>query len=146
MCYDLASFTWPGWDEPGIKVTQSDMWAGLDAAKANLRLGKELNKGDLPLSRAHWMLGAHLMAARRWPEAIEHFERATKYAETAVSRPDALLSVGFATLTALLERPGDMAAAARLEEIKAALTPLEHGPDFVSQIETAAAVFAPSGR
>lgn len=146
MCYDLASFTWPGWDEPGIKVTACDMWAGLDAAKANLRLGEELNKGDLPLSRAYWMLAAHLMAARRWTEAIAHFERAAKYAESAASRSDALLSAGFATLTALLERPEDMAAAARLEEIKAALAPLEHGADFVSQIETAAAVLAPFGR
>src|SRR6187397_2485679 len=38
LCYDIASFTWNGWDEPGITITSADLAAGFDAAKANLRL------------------------------------------------------------------------------------------------------------
>src|SRR5688500_17012208 len=49
MAYNLASFTWPGWNEPGIVTTSSDVALGLDAAKANLRLAVELQKGELPL-------------------------------------------------------------------------------------------------
>src|SRR5437773_2055538 len=38
MCYDIASFTWDGWGEPGITITPTDLAIGFDAAKANLRL------------------------------------------------------------------------------------------------------------
>jgi hypothetical protein len=143
MCYDLASFTWPGWNESGIIIAASDLEVGLDAARANLRLGEELNKGDLPLSRAHWMLAAHLMAIQRYAGAIAHFDQAATYAEQADSHPDALLSRGFADLAKLLDRPDDVEAAARLQQTKADIAPLENGPFFVSQIETAASVFAP---
>src|SRR5690348_6291645 len=30
LAYDIASFTWPGWDEPGIVVTASDLRAGME--------------------------------------------------------------------------------------------------------------------
>src|SRR5690349_9328805 len=34
LCYNLSSFTWDGWDEPGFVITSSDLAVGLDAAKA----------------------------------------------------------------------------------------------------------------
>src|SRR4051794_31454663 len=34
IAYNLASFTWPGWDEAGIVCTPADLAAGFDAAKA----------------------------------------------------------------------------------------------------------------
>ena len=37
LTYDLASYTWPGWDEPGIIVTPPEMRAGYAAARANRR-------------------------------------------------------------------------------------------------------------
>ena len=44
MAYNIASFTWSGWDEPGIVIGPSDLATGLDAARTNLRLGTELKK------------------------------------------------------------------------------------------------------
>ena len=32
LAYNLAADTWPGWNEPGIVITTSDLDAGLDAA------------------------------------------------------------------------------------------------------------------
>src|SRR5579871_4413511 len=37
LAYDLGSFTWPGWDEPGITITPADLNTGREAAKTNLR-------------------------------------------------------------------------------------------------------------
>src|SRR5689334_18332785 len=37
LAYDLGSFTWSGWDEPGIIIDPSQEAIGLDAARANLR-------------------------------------------------------------------------------------------------------------
>ncbi len=58
---DFASYAWSGWDEPGITITQADRAAGFDAARVNLRLAIELERGDLPTSRAHWMVGAYYL-------------------------------------------------------------------------------------
>src|SRR5207237_9220764 len=63
MCYDIASFTWDGWGESRITITPTDLALGLDAAKANLRLAEQLQRGDLPMSRAHWMLAGHHLSA-----------------------------------------------------------------------------------
>lgn len=145
-CFDLASFTWPGWDEPGITVTNSDQAVGMDAARANLRLAIELNKGVLPLSRAHWMLAGHYLAARSHGAAIEHFELAADYARRAESAAAELLAKGFSALTQLLADPADTAARSRLDKIKSELAPIDDGPFFISQIDTAVGVFAPFSR
>ena len=87
------------------------------------------------------MLAAQLIAAGRCPDAIRHFQHAVDCAERADSRPEALLASGFAALAALLDRPHDAEAAARLEQIRTALRSLENGPFFAEQVETAARVF-----
>lgn len=144
LCYDLASFTWPGWDEPGIVLTPADIAVGLDAAKANLRLARELEKGDLPLSRAHWMLGAQLLASREHAAAQASFQLAALHARKAGVEAEGLLSDGFCQLTQLLA--GDDPAPRRqaLAQISAKLKPLPDGEFFASQITTAEKVFGGS--
>ena len=44
--YDFASCAWNGWDEPGVVITKADHAAGFDAARVNLRLAVELERGD----------------------------------------------------------------------------------------------------
>lgn len=144
LCYDLASFTWPGWDEPGVVPTPADIAVGLDAAKANLRLARELEKGDLPLSRAHWMLGAQLLASREPAAAQASFQSAALHARKAGVEAEGLLSDGFCQLSRLLA--GDDPAPRRqlLSEIIAKLKPLPDGEFFASQITTAEKVFGGS--
>jgi hypothetical protein len=140
LMYDLASFTWPGWDEPGIPITPADLAVGLDAARANVRLASELNKGDLPLSRAHWMLAGHQISAKDFAAARVSYKQAGRHAAAAGSKADELLCAGFARLVDLLQS-GDADDDAELQRIQEQLRGLENGPDFVQQIETARRVF-----
>ena len=45
LAYDIGSFNWPGWDEPGVEIGPADVAAGFDGARVNLRLAIELKKG-----------------------------------------------------------------------------------------------------
>ncbi len=55
ISYNLASFSWPGWDEQEIELCVSDIAMELDAAKLNLRLTIELKRGAGPMRKAHWL-------------------------------------------------------------------------------------------
>ena len=136
LMYDIASFTWPGWNEPGITITAADLELGLDAAKANLRMARELNKGDLPMSRAHWMLAGHRLCSKEFAAAKEDYLSAARYATAAGSEPDALLSRGFACLADLLASTNP-SASAELDVVVEQLNAIEGGPEFAQQILTA---------
>jgi len=138
MMYNLASFTWTGWDEPGIEIGPSEAAAGLAAARTNLAMAIDMDKGDLAISRGHWMLGAHQLTAGGHTEAIACFVAAADFATRAGAEPEAKLSRAFGALAALADgRPG---AEETLDAAITALGASEGGSDFVGQIETARAV------
>jgi hypothetical protein len=139
--YDLASFTWPGWDEPDFTITAAQTQLGLKAAKRNLQLAIDLRKPPLPLSRAYWMLAAQEIAARQYAEAKEHFFQAEQTARETDSAADQLLSRGFVQVTGLLADPDDLALTEKLNEVKAALQVEEHGEFFIQQMDDALRVF-----
>ncbi|UCF28444.1 MAG: hypothetical protein JSW42_01795, partial [Chloroflexota bacterium] len=89
--YDFASYAWSGWDEPGITITQADHAAGFDSARVNFRLAIELERGDLPTSRAHWMVGAYYLEADAYNQAIGSFEEGLKFAGKANAKTDEML-------------------------------------------------------
>ncbi|HLJ56388.1 MAG TPA: hypothetical protein VKT77_15220 [Chthonomonadaceae bacterium] len=140
-CYDIASFTWPGWDEPGIEISASDIAVGYDAARTNLRLAQELEKGDLPLSRGHWMLAGQALARLSHDEAIEHYGHGARFAEAAGVEAERLLCKGFASLAGLVAHPEDGGAEARVRSALSGLASLEGGKFFADQIQAAARVF-----
>ncbi|MBX7245745.1 MAG: hypothetical protein K1X53_09600 [Candidatus Sumerlaeaceae bacterium] len=137
ISYDIGSFTWPGWGEPGIEITKADLAAGREAAQINLQLGRELNRGDLPMSRAHWLAGAHLMSANKMGEAATEFKTAAKLARTAGSATDEWLNAGYAGLAMVLAQTENSEAWGELEEAKKQLRRLPEGEGFVAQLETA---------
>lgn len=143
IAYNLASFTWPGWAEPGITLSPADVAAGFEAARLNLRLAVELKRGPGPLAAAHWMVGAHQLAAGRHAEAIEAFSRQEAMAREAKDRPNELLAQGFAGLTRLAGNLDAEAGARSLKEAQAKLLgeKVEDGQFFVDQLETARRVF-----
>jgi hypothetical protein len=149
MTYNLASFTWPGWNEPGIVTTSSDVALGLDAAKTNLRLAAELQKGDLPLSRAHWMLGAQQLASGQFAGALESFQQAERYAAAANAPAEAELAAGFAVIAKIVEAADNSqreAAQNELQIIRDRLKSLPDGEAFCGQFDGALQVFTrPSG-
>ncbi len=141
IAYNLASFTWPGWDEPDIDIGATDIRLGLDAAKLNLRLAQELQKGDLPLSRAHWLLAGFYLATDNLNEAEASYKLAETHAIAAEEKSDQLLAQGFVWLTRRLVTPHDQNIRTALTQVKEALQPLAQGDSFISQIETANRVF-----
>ena len=139
--YNLASFTWPGWDEPGFEISPEQVLIGLAAAQENLRLAIELKKDALRLSRAYWMLGGMEIAVKDYADAKEHFSQAEKFASQAGSQAEALLARGFEFLTGLLANPDGAALSKELEEVKTALLAEKDGEFFVKQIDDAQRVF-----
>ena len=139
--YDLASFTWPGWDEEGLEITPEQVELGLTSARENLDLAIQLKKPPLPVSRAYWMLGAQHIAAGQFVQAQARFDMAERNARDAGSKPDELLAKGFYRVAALLDKPGNERLLSGLEHIKTALLEEEHGEFFVKQIEDALRIF-----
>ncbi|HEY4329720.1 MAG TPA: hypothetical protein VGN88_08285 [Phycisphaerae bacterium] len=80
LAYNLASFTWPGWDEPEMRPTSDQMAMGLEAARLNLQLAIELEKPPERLRDAHWLLGAQMLAKGDIRNAREEFKMAVSEA------------------------------------------------------------------
>jgi hypothetical protein len=139
LMYDVASFTWPGWAEPGVEVLGRDLQIGCEAAVANLRLAAELDKGDLALARARWMLGGHLLAAGRHSEAGDQYSQSAVLAEAAGSPEEARLGEAFAALGAVLA--GADGAQQSLDAAIVRLAAAEGGAALVEQLTTARDVF-----
>jgi hypothetical protein len=143
MAFNLASFAWPGWDEPGITLTSAEIRAGAEAAKLNLRLAIELNRPPKGMSNAYWMLGAYAIVERRVEDASAAFERAAELAEqvpdaaaVAMNRAYGAMARTLAETSALdVEREFDLA----MEHLRS--IPGEDATFYAQQIVTARRVF-----
>lgn len=142
LAFNMASYAWPGWDEDGIEPDQRQLLDGLDAARTNVRLAVELEKGSIAIGRGHWMVGACLLALGRYQESIAEFLAARLAADEGRSEVESALAEGYAALVRVVERPGDAAMEDELNEILERLRKLEEGDAYASQIETAWRVFA----
>ena len=141
LAFNLASFTWPGWNEPGINLQPLQVEAGLDAARQNLRLALEPDKGDLPLSRAYWMLGGHLLAARALAGAEANFRRAAMYAVRADAPADEMLAHAFASLAYWMIKPQSAGHRLTYEKAWERLAVLKDGDAYQLQLDNARSVF-----
>jgi tetratricopeptide (TPR) repeat protein len=144
FAYNFASFAWAGWDEPGVVITSADHAAGFDAARLNLRLAIELERGDLPASRAYWLVGAYQLADGKYNQAVSSFEEGIKFAKQADATVDELLNHGYILVTKMLATPDDTSIPVAYENLKTAFQQVEHGGDFVQQLDTAYQVFSKS--
>ena len=147
--HDLASFTWPGWNQDGICPDAADRAAGRAAAAAHLRLTRTLARDDLALARAHRLLGMHRLAADRSDDrarAAGSFARAEAHAEAGGHGAEAALSAGLRALADLCE-PGAKSGA--VDRFNAAVTRLREaekgGAALADQLETARRRFVPAG-
>ena len=76
VAYNIASFTWPGWDDTP-NITPEMIERGAAAAKVGLRLAEELDDIQPGIL---WINGAHALAAKRYDQAQTYFQRATERA------------------------------------------------------------------
>lgn len=143
LSYNLASFTWPGWDEKGIVITQADLIAGLDAARLNLRLATELEKGPIAVSIAHWAIGAHYLALGDYDKAIWSFTAAQEKTREAKDKASELMNTGYIGIAKILagkEKDGKKEFDNALGGLKQQKT--EDAHFYIGQLNTALKVFS----
>jgi hypothetical protein len=129
ITYDIGSFCWPGWDEPGITVDADALSFGAEAAALNLALAVQLNRPVIALANAHWLVGAHDLAAGRTEDAVHAFERSRAFAIEAQDEPTRFLADGYIAI-------------ARGEPIDSdEMRTLSEGGELLAQLHTAARVF-----
>ncbi len=143
IAYNVAANTWPGWDDEGIEISQTDLALGLDCARLNLRLAVELDKPADKVSAAHWLLGAQQMANGDTEAAIASFHTAARFSEKAEQPRETLLNESYAALAGMLV---ERTRATSLSQFDATVTaPRNEGSDdakfYADQLETARKVF-----
>jgi hypothetical protein len=142
ISYNVASFTWRGWNEPGIKIADSDEQLGFEYAVLNLRLAEMLDKPHLAMSRARWLVGAFHLAFGDLTEAKHEFASAASLARVAMAREDEMLNEAYVRLTALLTDSSNLKCIADFDAAREALLDVKEGQEYVHQIDTAKAVFS----
>ena len=85
---NAASFTWIGWDEPGVEISPDQMRHGIAFARYAVRQLHDLDPTDAQLAYTYWFLGAHLIAEGSYEEALAVFITTKDYNESAGDNPD----------------------------------------------------------
>ena len=143
MATNVASFTWPGWDEPGVSISEEQMRQGLTCARFSLRQLCELDPTPAQLAFTSWLLGAQLLAHRQYAEAQEVFATALAHKQEHGEDEDGRLMLeGYSGLTKLLAGRLDLGE----KEFSAAVTTLrsretEDAQFYADQLLTARDVF-----
>lgn len=139
----IGANTWPGWNDEGIVITQSDLAAGLDAARLNLSLAVELKRNDEAVANAHWLLGAQLLAAGKSEDAQQSFAEAAAKFRAAGKTQSEFMSRGYAGMAEMTAETTKEVGKEKFDLAVEAL--LKDNSDdarfFVEQLQTASKVF-----
>ncbi len=143
ISFNLASFTWPGWNEKDIVITEDALFAGLEAAKLNVRLVERLGRDPGQLSNAYWVVGAQYLALKEYGSAIGAFESAAAQAREAGNKGSELLNNGYIAITKIIEGSEREKAQNDLTEITKALKDLKTNDAnfFANQLQDVLQVF-----
>ena len=143
LAYNLASFTWPGWNEPGIEITSAHLTKGFQSAQLAVQLMTEANGEPPAMFGVNWVLGAHQLARGQYADAIAAFEKSHQIASAADLRGSALLARGYVGLAKVAGRSDTAQGEQELKAAKDALIAegIQGGPSFVTQLDNAHMVF-----
>lgn len=146
MAYNIGSFAWPGWAEPGIAIGQAELASGRNAAQLNLRLAVELNRPPDRMANAHWLVGAYALADGRTTDAVTAFDRAAALNLLSADRASSAMNQAYTALAKLAVEPHSVA---RDDEFNNALKAIEtveseDSSFYVHQLKTARGVFVRS--
>jgi hypothetical protein len=141
LAYNLSSFCWPGWQASEIDIPAVYLAQGQDLAKTNMRLARQLRKGDLPMSRAWWLMGAHHLAIGHYERARRAFVEGTRFAIAAQTKESELMLRGYVYLSDMLKHPENERLASEFGFVLAELEKSQEGRFFGEQLETALLVF-----
>ena len=148
MSYNVGSFTWPGWEEPGINPTPEDLAFGVDCARLNLRLAIELKKPADRVAAAYWLVGAHALAAREFATAASAFQQAHDLLPLVdeAAKVAQLMYQGYIAVAAHCLRPSEPDAKAQFEHVVAQLAANPHADaeSYRTQLLSAFRLFVPA--
>lgn len=135
IAYNVAAFTWPGWDDMG-SISPDSQELGLSAARVTLELATQAQ--DVTFN-ALWINGAHELNAKNYDTAIQYFERTRDVADAGDGK---YMAMGWIELTKYLVEPTEE----RGKNLEASVATLreadqENGEFFAKQIETALDVY-----
>jgi hypothetical protein len=144
MAYDVGSFTWPGWEEPGINPTTDDLAFGRQCAGLNLSLAIELNKPVEKVASAHWLAGAHALTAGEWSSAASAFDAAIALLET--DSPFAIYLRGCAAVAKMRADDNPKVAHTQLQDV---MSKLQNAGDndsavYLGQIKSILKLYGPA--
>lgn len=143
MAFNLSVNCWPAWEDEGITLTDSDVRNGYDLARLNLRLAIELKRDAAKRANAHWLLGAHQLAAQESTAAIGSFQKAAELFQQAKQPDGEQMALGY-TVIAKLTTEEEKADGER--ELKAAVEKLreidtDDSRFYADQLESVAKFF-----
>jgi len=78
ISFNVGANAWPGWGDDGVEISPDQRKAGIEAAMLSLRLVNELNLGPHQIGNAHWLVGAHHIAARCPEAALASLDEAAR--------------------------------------------------------------------
>jgi hypothetical protein len=144
LAYNAGSFIWPGWEEPGISPRPEDLAFARDCAQLNLRLAVELGKPPTAVSAAHWLIGAHALAARDFELAEREFQRAQDVLPIG-DETEKAMNGGYLAVARLAKNASDASAQAGFEHIASMLRAHEdkEAQGYLSQLLSARRLFVP---
>ena len=142
MAYNLAANTWIGWGEGVGEVQEHHRRLGLEAARLNIALAKEVGFGPERRRNGHWIHGAHLIAAGDFDAAAEEFATSRDLArETGLEQAERMAQgwIHVAAILAGKDEDGELAA------VRKVLVEGKDGEFFDRQYDAALEVFGGAG-
>jgi hypothetical protein len=144
LAYNVGSFCWPGWNEPGIQIDEKILRVGAEAALLNWRLAEQLNRPALGLCKAQWLLGAYSLAMGRFEQAVGEFRRAVDFAQQANDQAHVSLNQGYLALGQIVLKTSHAAESFDRATQSLEAQHSEDGNELARQLRTAKQVFAGS--
>lgn len=136
VSYNIAAGCWPGWEDADPNLTKDQRELGLELARFNVAIGKEL---DIPPERKKngaWILGVHLLACKQWDEAKASLARAADFSEQAGLPDAAEMSRGWIHVSDILA--GDASKRSSLDQVIELLKGMgEDGEFYAGQYQPA---------
>ena len=135
IAFNIASFTWPGWDDTP-NITPEMVQLGEDAAAFGLQIAEEI---DDVTPNVLWINGVHALNARKFDHAKRFFERANSVARNDLGEA---MNNAWIRCTEFLEDPTsekEVTFGKALDKLSNHFQ--EDGKFFRSQLETAVDVF-----
>jgi hypothetical protein len=117
IAFNMGANTWPGWGDDGVEISPDQCKAGIEAAMLSLRLVDELHLGPQQTGNAHWLVGAHHIAARHPEAALAALDKAAGAFASAGDRPSEMMARGYCALARKLCPATRAAALAELDHV-----------------------------